>query len=123
MPAGKKIGEFSFKFTTFINTPGPAGGVFRQVTWEGPATGFGAVFTTVTFDGSSKGGTYSECGTAFMDNGDFMHGIGQGTYESTAKHRWRTLGFMQLSDGRRMSSEGEIDLAERSWKGKLFEMS
>jgi hypothetical protein len=123
MASGKQIGEFSFKFTTFINSPGAAGGVLRQVTWEGPATGFGAVFTTVTFDGGAKGGTFSECGTAFMDNGDFLHGIGQGTYESKGKHRWHTAGFMQLSDGRRMSSEGEIDLAERSWKGKLFEMN
>ena len=121
--AGKQIGEFSFKFTTFINTPGPAGDVLRQVTWEGAATGFGTVFTTVTYSGGSKSGTFSECGHAFMDNGDFLHGIGQGTYESKGVHKWRTAGFMQLSDGRRMSSEGEIDLAERSWKGKLFEMS
>jgi len=123
MAAGKQIGEFSFKFITFVNIPGPAGDVLRQVTWEGTASGFGTVFDTVTFGGGSKAGTFSECGTAFMDNGDFLHGIGQGTYESNGKHRWRTAGFMQISDGRRITSEGEIDLAERSWKGKLFEMS
>jgi hypothetical protein len=105
MASGKQIGEFSFKFTTFVNSPGPAGDVHRQVTWEGTATGFGTVFTTVTYDG------------------DFLHGIGQGTYESTGKHKWRTADFIQLSDGRRIAKEGEIDLAERSWKGKIFEMS
>ena len=42
---------------------------------------------------------------------------------STGKHRWRTEGFMQISDGRRIASEGEMDLASRSWKGTLFEMS
>jgi len=122
MATGKQVGEFSFKFTTFINTPGPAG-VLRQVTWEGAATGFGTVFATVTYTGGSKAGTFSECGTAFLDNGDFLHGIGQGTYESNGKHRWHTTGFLQLSDGRRISGEGEIDLADRSWKGKLFELS
>jgi hypothetical protein len=30
---------------------------------------------------------------------------------------------MQLSDGRRIGGEGEIDLASRSWKGKISEMS
>ena len=58
-----------------------------------------------------------------MDNGDFLHATGQGTYESTGKHKWKTADFLQLSDGRRTSSEGEIDLAERSWKGKIFEIS
>ena len=123
MASGKQIGEFSFKFTTFVNSPGPAGDVLRQVTWEGPSTGFGTVFDTVTYAGGSKSGTFSHCGTAFMDNGEFLHGVGQGTYESKGKHKWHTASFMQLSDGRRIASEGEIDLAERTWKGKLFEMS
>jgi len=93
------------------------------VTWEGPATGFGAVFDTATYVGGPKNGAFSDCGVAYLDNGDGLTGIGQGTYESTGKHKWHTEGFMQISDGRRIASEGEIDLAERSWKGKIFEMS
>jgi hypothetical protein len=53
----------------------------------------------------------------------FLHATGQGTYESVGKHRWKTADFLQLSDGRRISGEGEIDLAARSWKGKIFESS
>jgi hypothetical protein len=49
--------------------------------------------------------------------------MGQGTTESIGKHRWRTAGFVHISDGRRLASEGEIDLASRSWKGKISEMS
>jgi len=93
------------------------------VTWEGTATGFGAVFTTVTFVGGPKSGTYSECGTAFLDNGDGLSGIGQGTYESTGKNKWHLAGIIQISDGRRLAGEGAIDLASRSYKGKLFELS
>jgi hypothetical protein len=70
-----------------------------------------------------RNGTFSECATAYLDNGDGLQGIGQGTYESTGKHKWRTGGFMQISDGRRITAEGEIDLAARSYKGKIFEMS
>jgi len=123
MASGKVVGEFSFKVVTITNSPGPAGSVLIQVNWEGRATGFGAVFNTATFVGGPKNGTFSECGIAYLDNGDGLSGIGQGTYESTGKHRWRTESFMQLSDGRRIGGEGEIDLASRSWKGKISEMS
>ena len=123
MASGKQIGEFSFKMTTFVNSPGPAGGVNRQCTWEGTATGFGTVFDTATYVGGPKSGTFSECGIAYLDNGDGLSGIGQGTYESTGNHRWRTESFMQISDGRRVRGEGEINLASRSWKGTIFEMN
>jgi hypothetical protein len=123
MATGKALGEFSLKAITATYSPGPAGGVLSQVNWEGTATGFGTVFGTATFAGGPKGGTYSLCSEAFMDNGDIMTGIGQGTFETVGKHRWRTEGFMQLSDGRRIAGEGEIDLSARSWKGKLSEIS
>jgi hypothetical protein len=93
------------------------------VNWEGTATGFGAVFGTATFVGGPKGGTFSWCSIAYLDNGDALAATGQGTFESTGKHRWSTEGFLQISDGRRVASEGEIDLASRSWKGRISEMS
>jgi len=40
-------------------------------------------------------------------------GAGQGTYESEGKHKWHPAGFVQLSDGRRIATDGEIDLAGR----------
>jgi hypothetical protein len=121
MAKGKSIGEFSFKFTTLANIAGPAGSVINQFTWEGTATGFGAVFSTTTSVGGPKDGTFSEVASAFLDNGDGASAIGQGTYESSGKNRWRTLDHIQLSDGRRITSEGEVDLASRSWKGTMFE--
>ncbi len=121
MASGKRIGEFSFKFTTLTNSPGPAGSIFNQFTWEGTATGFGAVFSTTTSVGGAKSGTFSECGTAYLDNGDSLTGIGQGTYESIGKNRWKTADIVQISDGRRLAKEGEVDLASRSWKGTVYE--
>ena len=124
MASGKQIGEFSFKAVTFTNRPGPAGSVLTEVNWEGTGTGFGAVFVTSTYVGGPTNGTFSDCATAYLDNGDGLSGIGQGTYKSIGKHRWHTEGFTQISsDGRRLASEGEIDLVERSWKGKIFEMN
>jgi hypothetical protein len=121
--AGKAIGEFSLNAITATYSPGPAGGVLNQVNWEGTATGFGAVFGTATFAGGAKGGSYSWCGEAFMDDGSVLTGNGPGTVESVGTHRWSTKGYMDLSDGRRITTEGEIDLASRSWKGTIFELS
>jgi hypothetical protein len=123
MASRKAVGEFSLKAITATYSPGPAGSVLDQVNWEGTATGFGAVFGTGTYVGGPKNGTFSWCAAAYLDNGDGLTSIGQGTYESSGKHRWRTEGFEQVSDGRRVASEGEMDLASRSWKGQLFEMS
>ena len=121
--SGKQLGEFSLKAITATYSPGPAGSVLSQGNWEGTATGFGAVFGTATYVGGPKGGTFSYCAEAFLDNGNAVTGIGQGTFESTGKHRWHTEGFIQISDGRRVATEGEMDLASRSWKGKISEMS
>jgi hypothetical protein len=123
MATGKQLGEFSLKAITATYSPGPAGSVLSQVNWEGTASGFGAIFGTATYVGGPKNGTHSWCGTAYLDNGDAHTALGQGTYESSGKHRWRTVAFMQISDGRRITTEGEMDLASRSWKGKIFEMS
>ena len=63
MASGKAIGEFSFKAITATHSPGPAGSVLNQVNWEGTATGFGAVFSTATYVGGPKNGTFSKIPT------------------------------------------------------------
>jgi hypothetical protein len=35
----------------------------------------------------------------------------------------KTASTIQISDSRRFASAGEIDLAARTWKGKLSDMS
>ncbi len=67
-----------------------------------------------------KSGTFSWCSSVFLDNGEQLSGIGPGTYESIDK---RTQGFAEIFDGRTFAWEGEIDLAARSWNGKVFEKS
>src|SRR5215469_5927680 len=121
--AGKAIGEFSFKLVATRNSPGPAGSVLIEASWEGTGTGFGAIFATTTYVGGPKGGTFSTSAVAYLEDGNALTSAGQGTYESIGKHRWRTESLVQISDGRRLRGEGEIDLASRSWKGTIFEMS
>jgi hypothetical protein len=124
MASGKELGEFSFKSTSATFTPGPGGSILVQVNYEGSATGFGAVLGTATFaSAGAKSGTYSWCGASYADNGDSTAGSGQGTYESSGCNKWRTQGVTQLADGRTLASEGEVDLATRSWTGRVFERS
>jgi hypothetical protein len=120
MASGKQIGEFSLKFTSITLSPGPAGSLLLQANCEGSATGFGTVLGTGTFVGG-KSGTYSWCTQGSLDDGEVVTGAGPGAYESVGKHRWRTQGIVQTSDGRSVVGEGEIDLAARSWTGKMFE--
>ncbi len=122
MAKGKQIGEFSLKFTSLTVSPGLAGSVLTQGNCEGPVTGFGTVLGTGTFVGG-KSGSFSWCSQAYLDNGEQNSATGSGTYESVGKHRWSTQLIVQISDGRSVASEGEIDLAARSWAGKLFENS
>jgi len=117
MAAGnQQSGEYSFKFTSFTLTPGPGGSIVIQGNCEGTATGYGTGLGTMTAVGGNSG-TVSWCARHFLESGELLSVSGSGTYESSGKNRWRTQLVHQLSDGRRVASDGEVDLANRSWKG------
>lgn len=120
MAKGKSLGEFSHTSTSATLLPGPAGSTIVQVNYEGVATGFGTVALTVAFVGA-KSGTLSGLGAAWLDNGDNITGSATGTFESVGVNRWSTSSIWRLSDGSALLSEGEIDLASRSWKGQNYE--
>ena len=125
MAQGKQIGEWACKFTSWTITPGPAGSIVQQGNYEGPTTGeggAGTVIGTIAVWGGNSG-TYSMCVVGYLDDGNALTGSGEGTYESTGKHHWATQGLAQLSDGSNIILSGELDLAERSWTGKMFENS
>jgi hypothetical protein len=69
MAAGKPIGEYSMKSTSWTLRPGPAGSTVIDGNFEGTATGFGSVLGTGTFL-VGKIGTFSYCGAACPDDGD-----------------------------------------------------
>lgn len=121
MASSKAIGEYSLKSITSTLRPGPAGSILNEVNWEGTATGFGALFGTATFVGGAKGGSFSWCSIAHLENGESNTSTGQGTYESNGKNQWSTKTIVEISDGRRLRSDGEINLAARTWKGTMYE--
>ena len=124
MAKSKAIGEVSLKVTSVTVSPGPGGSTVHAINFEGTGSragvGSATIVATAAFVGG-KSGTYSFCGAGFFDNGDVNHVNATGTYESTGKHHWRTVAAFQFPDGVSVISEGELDLADRSWKATTFE--
>ncbi len=123
MALGKEIGDFSFQITS-TSYPGEEGTV--QVHVDGTATDFGTVLGTMTFRADAPGaksGALSFRGQGFLENGENVAGTGEGAWEELGRHQWRTRMIVRTSDGRVFASDGVVDLASRSLKGKNLEWS
>lgn len=120
MSTENRIGEFTFKATSFTVVPGRAGTVSIQANFEGQSVGFGVTLGTMTLQRSGQScGTWTWCATNFPDGGESLTGMAQGAVSDLGTHRWRTQGLLTLSDGRECLVDGELDLATRSWNGRL----
>ena len=106
MASGKPAGEFSLKMVTLTTSPGQ-GQPPIQANWEGTATGLEQSSHCDLRRQPPQRRDFQLVLASNMDNGDALSSIGQGTYESTGKHRWRTEGFFQIPDGRRLTSEAK----------------
>lgn len=127
MPTGKEIGDFSLTFTSMRFSRGNDGPLLVEVNLEGPLAGEGiggTVAGTATFDpAGATEGTYDWCGASYLPHGDVITGDAHGSFHSGGANKWTTLGINHLSDGRTVATEGTIDLASRTWSGKVFEWS
>ena len=123
MALGKEIGDFSFQITS-TSYAGEEGTVHVNV--DGTATAFGTVLGTMTFHVDTPGdksGALSWRGQGFLDDGEQTAGIGEGAWEEAGKHQWRTRLVIRTSDGQVFASDGLVDLATRTLKGKNIEWS
>jgi hypothetical protein len=119
---GKQVGEFSFKAITFILTPGHAGTVQMQVTFEGSATGFGLTLGTMTVTCTGPDtGQWTWCAANYPDTGPGVNGSGQGQFRDVGSKRWHTRGLLCISDGCSCLVDGAFDLHARTWSGRLLE--
>ena len=122
MALGKEIGSFSLKITSVSYADDGA----ATVDCDGTADGFGTVLGSLTFvagEPGAKRGALRWRGGAFLDGGEALQAVGEGAYEEIGKHKWRTRLIVSVSDGQIFGSDGELDLAGRSLKGKNLEWS
>ena len=93
---------------------------------DGTVTGGwnGTVIATMTATTADfKSGTYTIDAAAYLEDGIVITGSGSGVFETLGGHSWRLNGVDIISDGTCVASEGELDLASRSYNGKMFEMT
>jgi hypothetical protein len=49
-----------------------------------------------------------------------MNGVSKGVFSSSGTNTWRVRAMVVVSDGTVLLSEGEVSLAEQTYKGKLY---
>lgn len=61
--------------------------------------------------------------TADFADGSVVTGMGSGVFGLSGTHNWQLNGTATLSNGARVATEGVLDLASRSYNGKMLEIS
>jgi hypothetical protein len=125
MAIGKQTGEFAYKSTSVTYAVTETGRTV-QANCEGTVTiagvsspSQGTMVARVT--PGAKSGTCSWVGALYLNTGEEIHNIGEGTWEKTGAHKWRVRLLLYRSDGITRLIEGEIDLATRSYSGVAYE--
>ena len=109
------IGKFALNHTGNAYAKNEDGVVVAYVNYDGTADGFGTVMGTMSFplpEGGATSGACSWTGQAFPPDRPWNSGTGDGTWEQVeGRYAWKiVLPVIELSDGSRIRSEGEIDL-------------
>ena len=118
-------GEFAHRHTGSAYSKAADGTIVANSNWEGTATGFGAIFGTLSVplpEGGATSGTCTWMGQAFQEDGSWSSGIGDGTWEQIeGKHRWKMhFPAIKVSSGESLRCEGELDLATRTFTGQMY---
>lgn len=124
MALGDPIGEFEFSSRGLtISDPNSGGGGSITVDYQGTATGYGVVASSMTFtvqEAGAKSGTVSANNIAWLESGESVSGLSSGVFSSSGTNTWRVRAMVVVSDGAVLLSEGEVSLAEQTYKGNLY---
>ena len=121
------ISNFRMKFTGMSHSKSDDGRLLSSAHFDGTADGFGAVMGSVnlsqTLEESRKtSGTCSWAAQIFGEDGTTTGNFAEGTWEQVSgENVWKLIFHGETPDGRRVRSEGVVNLAERSYNGSIFE--
>ncbi|GEM_PF-381190 len=123
MPIGKEVGAFTSSVTSMTKSTDAAGNHVFVINVEGTVSGgwSGAVVGSLT--GSTADfttGTYTADFSAYLADGQVLTGIGSGAFGTQGTHQWQLNGIAVISEGSRVATEGTLELANRSYNGKMF---
>ena len=117
------MAEFSYKMTGFSYSANADRDVTTSSHWEGSATGYGAVFgtlsvTTPLADAGATSGSCTWVAGAALEDGTSAAAILEGTWQKLeGQHKWTLKLAGKDSNGVQLSGQGEIDLAARTFTG------
>lgn len=122
------VGEFKMQMKNNSFEKDANGTIVAVADFEGTAGDFGVTFGTLRVpltEGGAKSGTCTWLGQSFPDGSPWVTGSGDGTWEQVeGLNRWKlSFPVIEVSDGSRIRSEGELDLETRGFNGQLFDAS
>ena len=122
------IGEFALNQTGNAYGKNDEGVVVAYVNYDGTASGFGTVMGTLAFPLPDSGATSGACswtGQGFPPGSPWTTSSGEGTWEQVeGRYAWKiSIPAIEISDGRAIRSEGELDLEARTFNGVMFDAS
>ena len=121
------IGEFSLKHTGSAYAKTENGELTNTSNWQGTATGYGSVFGTLSLsqplaEAGATSGSIGWAGQGFPEDGTTLGAFGEGTWQQhEGQHRWTITMEVEVSNGDRIRTEGEIDLESLTYTGKIFQ--
>ena len=122
------IGEFALNHTGNVYVKNDDGVVVGYVNYEGTATGYGTVMGTMSFPLPESGATSGTCSwtaQGFPPDSAWTTSSGDGTWEQIeGRYAWKiSLPVIEISNGTRIRTEGELDLEAKTLTGQMFEIS
>jgi len=126
MAFGKEVASFSMQSTSMTKGTDSAGNHTFVMNMEGTVSGAWSGTVLLTMIGTTadfQSGTYTADNAAYLDDGSVLTGTGGGVFGSVGGHKWQVNGTGVITGGNRFAAEGLLDLASRSYKGKIFEIT
>jgi hypothetical protein len=126
MPIGKEIGSFSLTSTSMTKGVDSTGNHTFVMNMEGQVSGGwnGTVLATIIATTADiNTGSYTISVAVYLDDGEVLTGSGCGIIRSLGGHKWRLNGVDLISDGTCIASEGDLELATRTYSGNVFELT
>ena len=123
MSIGNAIGEFSYTSTGVTVSISSNNIIESQVNFEGSATGYGTVISTLTFykdDANAENGKVKWVGICYLESGEQVTGSSEGVFDTIGDNQWRLRSMVKLSDGTLLISDGIVNLKGRTFNGEIF---
>ena len=123
---GNEIGKFSLEHVSNVYMQDANGQIVNHTNWKGTSDVAGTVYGTLIFgpnelmemNDTLEGGPVKWIVQAFLENGSTLAGIGEGEWsKKPGEHIWSLDYIIQISDGSKIRSVGEIHLESLTYTG------